>query len=134
MRRRRADFARALLLPACITCGYSLNLGWVGRAGLSHFLSSNVYLVGRHDDAMLRPVHSVTPPAVQEDLMHTDTAMPWRGAADTPDDDVALVRAAQQVVRPSPLSTTATAIVFILTDTPASEMYSLSLHQRGTDA
>ena len=28
--------------------------------------------------------------------MHTDTAMPWRGAADTHDDDVALVRAAQQ--------------------------------------
>ena len=28
--------------------------------------------------------------------MHTDTALPWRGAADTPDDDVALVRAAQQ--------------------------------------
>ena len=28
--------------------------------------------------------------------MHTEMAMPWRGAADTPDDDVALVRAAQQ--------------------------------------
>jgi RNA polymerase sigma-70 factor (ECF subfamily) len=28
--------------------------------------------------------------------MHTDTAMPWRGATDTPDEDVALVRAAQQ--------------------------------------
>jgi RNA polymerase sigma-70 factor (ECF subfamily) len=28
--------------------------------------------------------------------MHTETAMPWRGAADTPDEDVALVRAAQQ--------------------------------------
>jgi RNA polymerase sigma-70 factor (ECF subfamily) len=28
--------------------------------------------------------------------MHTDTAMPWRGAADTPDEDAALVRAAQQ--------------------------------------
>ena len=28
--------------------------------------------------------------------MHTDTAMPWRGAADTSDEDVALVRAAQQ--------------------------------------
>ena len=28
--------------------------------------------------------------------MHTDTAMRWQGAADTPDEDVALVRAAQQ--------------------------------------
>lgn len=45
---------------------------------------------------MLRPVRGVTPPVVQEELIHTETAMPWRGAADTPDDDVALVRAAQQ--------------------------------------
>jgi RNA polymerase sigma-70 factor (ECF subfamily) len=45
---------------------------------------------------MLRPVRGTTPPPVQEDLMHTETAMPWRDAADAPDDDVALVRAAQQ--------------------------------------
>jgi RNA polymerase sigma-70 factor (ECF subfamily) len=45
---------------------------------------------------MLRSVRGVTPQAVQEDLMHTETAMPWRSAADTPDEDVVLVRAAQQ--------------------------------------
>jgi hypothetical protein len=53
--------AETLLTPACVTVADRSSLGRLGRAGLSDFLSTNVYLVGRHD-AMLRPVPSVSRP------------------------------------------------------------------------